>query len=59
MLPEAYDNTGKADIATTTDHRVVPLLADVTKAEEVQDTVDTLLQEFGCITAQPRRCRAA
>lgn len=48
-LTARYVESTAADIAAATGRRVRPLLADVTKAADVQRAVDTVLQEFGRI----------
>jgi 2-deoxy-D-gluconate 3-dehydrogenase len=48
LTPRYVEQTA-ADIAKDTGRRVMPLLADVTKADEVQRAVDTILREFGRI----------
>src|SRR2546428_9969163 len=48
LTPRDVENTA-AEIAEDTGRRVMPLLADVTKADEVQRAVDTILREFGRI----------
>src|SRR2546427_11622211 len=46
LTPRYVEQTA-AEIAKDTGRRVMPLLADVTKADEVQRAVDTILREFG------------
>jgi NAD(P)-dependent dehydrogenase (short-subunit alcohol dehydrogenase family) len=46
LTPRYVENTA-AEIAKASNRRVVPLIADVTKADDVQRAVDTILQEFG------------
>src|ERR671924_1731392 len=48
-LTNRYVEQTAADIAKASRRRVLPLLADVTKPEEVQRAVDTILREFGRI----------
>ncbi len=48
-LTPRYVEATAAEIAKASGRRVVPLIADVTKAEDVQRAIDTILQEFGRI----------
>ena len=46
LTPRYVEQTA-AEIAKDTDRRAMPLLADVTRVDEVQRAVDTILREFG------------
>lgn len=46
-LTNRYVEETAADIARASGRRVMPLLADVTKWDDVRRAVDTILQEFG------------
>ncbi|MBI3327460.1 MAG: SDR family oxidoreductase [Nitrospinae bacterium] len=46
-LTTRYVESTAAEIAKATGRRVVPLIADVTKADDVHRAVDTILKEFG------------
>ncbi|MSP00355.1 MAG: SDR family oxidoreductase [Acetobacteraceae bacterium] len=48
-LTPKYVNDTAADIAASSGRRVVPVLADVTKWDEVQRAVDTIISTFGRI----------
>ena len=48
-LTPKYVNATAADIAAASGRRVVPVIADVTKANEVQRAVDSVLATFGRI----------
>jgi NAD(P)-dependent dehydrogenase (short-subunit alcohol dehydrogenase family) len=46
LTPRYVENTA-ADLAKATGRRVVPVIADVTKTDEVQRAIDRVLKEFG------------
>ncbi len=48
-LTDRYVIKTAEDIAQASGRRVIPILADVTKSDEVQRAVDTVLKEFGRI----------
>src|SRR6476659_4310190 len=48
-LTSKYVEDATAKIAATSRRRVVPVIADVTKADEVHRTVDSILATFGRI----------
>ncbi len=48
-LTDKYVGGLAADIATSTGRRVVPLVADVTKSDEVERAVARILDEFGAL----------
>jgi NAD(P)-dependent dehydrogenase (short-subunit alcohol dehydrogenase family) len=46
-LTNRYVNSAAREIASSSGQRVIPIVADVTKTDEVQQTVETALKEFG------------
>src|ERR1700691_2022800 len=48
-LTEKYVTGTAAEIAASSGRRVVPVIADVTKPDEVRRAVDSVLQTFGRI----------